>query len=68
MSHPFVGIYFVNKGTNITSFEMAHAKNLLCNFFFFTHFHIEITSIVTVTLPRLYNFFHTMQLMNGIVC
>ena len=28
MSHPFVGIYFVHKGTNITSFEMVRAKQL----------------------------------------
>ena len=40
-SHPLVGIYFVNKGTNIASFEMMPAKtyfvkNILSFFIFFT--------------------------------
>ena len=29
-SRPFVGIYFVNKGTNITSSEMVPAKKTFC--------------------------------------
>ena len=31
MSHTFVGIYFVNKGTNIMSFEMVCAKKFHCS-------------------------------------
>ena len=30
-SHPFFGIYFVYKGTNIMSFEMVRAENLFCH-------------------------------------
>ena len=33
-SHPFVGIYFVYKGTDNMSFETVHAKKLFCHFFF----------------------------------
>ena len=29
-SHPFVGIYFVNKGTNSMSFEMVRSKKIYC--------------------------------------
>ena len=53
------------------SFEMVHAEKIFCKIFFWaTHFHIEIASIVTefITLLRLYNFVDMMQSMNGIFC
>ena len=46
-SHPFVGIYFINKGTNFRSFEIVCAKKYLLKCFWAPNFHMEITSIFT---------------------
>ena len=66
MSHPFVEIYFVNKGTNVMSFEMLLVKKLFYQNVVWTHFHTIITGIVTECIiePHSNNFVDMLQSMS----
>ena len=65
--HPFVGIYFVNNGTNSVSFDMVRTKkNILSKCFcFVTHGVYYFTTFVLCTNV---NYVDMIQSMNGIVC
>ena len=62
-SHPFVGIYFVNNGTNSVSFKMVRTKkNILSKCFCsVTHGVHNFTTFVQQYVDMI-------QSMNGIVC
>ena len=66
-SHLFVGIYFINKATNIFSFEIVCAKILFCQMFLDPLFTYK-WRVLLRNLLRLYNLANMMQTMNAIVC
>ena len=74
-SHPFVGIYFVNNGTNSMSFEMVRIKKIYCQNVFLTEsitlrllFRPQCRCNARLGTASDLNYVDTIQSMNGIVC